>query len=69
MKNFGGEFSRRDTGLLIACSPLSPRWDPVSFKGCPIFQKRYVEQPSHFAVFSQALAYFCIVETVLRSAE
>lgn len=69
MKNFGGEFNKSDTGLLIACSPLSPRWDPESFKGCPTFCKCYVEQPSHFAVFSQALAYFCIVETVLRSAE
>lgn len=28
-----------------------------SFKGHPIFQTHYMEQPSHFALFSQALAY------------
>ena len=69
MKDFWGEFNTSDTGLLIARSPLSPRWDPASFKGCPTFCKCYVERPSHFAVFSQAFAYFGIVETVLRSAE
>lgn len=62
MKYFRGEFSRSDTGLLIACSPLSPLCNPTPFKRCPTFGKRDVEQPSFYAVFSQALACFCAME-------